>query len=191
MTPLDASVRCLWCSRPHPTDESLLLGGLDREGLDPLDGDTKFASVPLMRHKFHGDWNYTIAQSESRWALSGVFGGQLHGTRLFSVTQVRPGRYCLRWLKRRLIGARPWCCLESASECGHGRSGANRTSCSARSQPRATSSTISLREWVDVRHEPRPVRRAHRPADGTTASGSLSGRAGIASVAGRHASLGL
>jgi hypothetical protein len=24
------------------------------------------AAVPLMRHKFHGDWNYTIAQSESR-----------------------------------------------------------------------------------------------------------------------------
>jgi hypothetical protein len=60
----------------------------------------EFPSVPLMRHKFHRDWNYTIAQSESRWALSGVFGGQLHGTRLFSVTQVRPGRYCLRWLER-------------------------------------------------------------------------------------------
>src|ERR1035437_3481249 len=34
---LDVSARCLWCSRPHPTDETLLLGGLDREGLDPLD----------------------------------------------------------------------------------------------------------------------------------------------------------
>ena len=28
--------------------------------------DTELAAVPLMRHKFHGDWNYTIAQSESR-----------------------------------------------------------------------------------------------------------------------------
>ena len=26
----------------------------------------ELAAVPLMRHKFHGDWNYTIAQSESR-----------------------------------------------------------------------------------------------------------------------------
>jgi hypothetical protein len=24
------------------------------------------AAVPLTRHKFHGDWNYTIAQSENR-----------------------------------------------------------------------------------------------------------------------------
>ena len=28
--------------------------------------DDELASVPLMRHKFHGDWNYTIAQSDSR-----------------------------------------------------------------------------------------------------------------------------
>jgi len=28
--------------------------------------DTELAAVPPMRHKFHGDWNYTIAQSESR-----------------------------------------------------------------------------------------------------------------------------
>jgi transposase len=26
----------------------------------------ELAAVPLMRHKFHGDWNYTIAQSDSR-----------------------------------------------------------------------------------------------------------------------------
>jgi hypothetical protein len=28
--------------------------------------ETELAAVPLMRHKFHGDWNYTIVQSESR-----------------------------------------------------------------------------------------------------------------------------
>jgi hypothetical protein len=28
--------------------------------------DTELAAVPLMRYKSHGDWNYTIAQSESR-----------------------------------------------------------------------------------------------------------------------------
>jgi transposase len=28
--------------------------------------DTQLAAVPLMRHKFHGDWNYTIVQSDSR-----------------------------------------------------------------------------------------------------------------------------
>jgi hypothetical protein len=28
--------------------------------------ETELAAVPLLRHKFHGDWNYTIAQSESR-----------------------------------------------------------------------------------------------------------------------------
>ena len=28
--------------------------------------DEGLAAVPLLRHKFHGDWNYTIAQSDSR-----------------------------------------------------------------------------------------------------------------------------
>ncbi len=28
--------------------------------------DEELAAVPLLRHKFHGDWNYTIAQSDSR-----------------------------------------------------------------------------------------------------------------------------
>lgn len=28
--------------------------------------DEELAVVPLLRHKFHGDWNYTIAQSDSR-----------------------------------------------------------------------------------------------------------------------------
>jgi hypothetical protein len=28
--------------------------------------DAELAAVPLRRHKFHGDWNYTIAQSNSR-----------------------------------------------------------------------------------------------------------------------------
>jgi hypothetical protein len=28
--------------------------------------DDELAAVPLTRHKFHGDWNYTIAQSDSR-----------------------------------------------------------------------------------------------------------------------------
>jgi hypothetical protein len=28
--------------------------------------DTQLAVVPLTRHEFHGDWNYTIAQSDSR-----------------------------------------------------------------------------------------------------------------------------
>lgn len=28
--------------------------------------DVELAAVPLMRHNFHGDWNYTIAQSDSR-----------------------------------------------------------------------------------------------------------------------------
>ncbi len=28
--------------------------------------DAQLAAVPLVRHKFHGDWNYSIAQSESR-----------------------------------------------------------------------------------------------------------------------------
>src|SRR5664280_476035 len=28
--------------------------------------DEEVAAVPLLRHKFHGDWNYTIAQSDSR-----------------------------------------------------------------------------------------------------------------------------
>jgi hypothetical protein len=28
--------------------------------------DAELAAVPLTRHKFHGDWNYTIAQSDSR-----------------------------------------------------------------------------------------------------------------------------
>ena len=26
----------------------------------------ELATVPLDRHQFHGDWNYTIAQSDSR-----------------------------------------------------------------------------------------------------------------------------
>jgi hypothetical protein len=28
--------------------------------------DAQLAAVPLNRHEFHGDWNYTIAQSDSR-----------------------------------------------------------------------------------------------------------------------------
>ncbi|HXY44704.1 MAG TPA: ISAzo13 family transposase, partial [Acidimicrobiales bacterium] len=28
--------------------------------------DAELAAVPLTRHEFHGDWNYTIAQSDSR-----------------------------------------------------------------------------------------------------------------------------
>jgi hypothetical protein len=28
--------------------------------------DAELAAVPLTRHKFHGHWNYSIAQSESR-----------------------------------------------------------------------------------------------------------------------------
>jgi hypothetical protein len=28
--------------------------------------DAQLAAVPLTRHEFHGDWNYTIAQSDSR-----------------------------------------------------------------------------------------------------------------------------
>ncbi len=28
--------------------------------------NAQLAAVPLSRHKFHGDWNYTIAQSISR-----------------------------------------------------------------------------------------------------------------------------
>ena len=28
--------------------------------------DSELAAVPLRRHTFHGDWNYTIAQSDSR-----------------------------------------------------------------------------------------------------------------------------
>ena len=28
--------------------------------------DEELAAVPLLRHKFHGDWNYTITQSDSR-----------------------------------------------------------------------------------------------------------------------------
>jgi hypothetical protein len=30
--------------------------------------DEELASMPLMRHKLRYDWNYTIVQSESRWA---------------------------------------------------------------------------------------------------------------------------
>jgi len=33
-------------------------------------GDADLKVVPLMRHKFHGDWNYTVAQSNSRRALT-------------------------------------------------------------------------------------------------------------------------
>ncbi|MHB1772466.1 MAG: ISAzo13-like element transposase-related protein, partial [Acidimicrobiales bacterium] len=28
--------------------------------------DAELAAVPLRPHQFHGDWNYTIAQSDSR-----------------------------------------------------------------------------------------------------------------------------
>ena len=28
--------------------------------------DQELANIPLKRHEFHGDWNYTIAQSDSR-----------------------------------------------------------------------------------------------------------------------------
>jgi hypothetical protein len=32
--------------------------------------DAELTAVPLTRHEFHGDWNYTIAQSVSREPLS-------------------------------------------------------------------------------------------------------------------------
>jgi hypothetical protein len=35
-----------------------------RTGLEV--SDAELASVPLSRHDFHGDWNYTIAQTKAR-----------------------------------------------------------------------------------------------------------------------------
>ena len=32
--------------------------------------DEELATIPLKRHESHGDWNYTVAQSDSRGALS-------------------------------------------------------------------------------------------------------------------------
>ena len=33
-------------------------------------GDAELAAVPLERHRFHGEWNYTVHPSLNRWILS-------------------------------------------------------------------------------------------------------------------------
>ena len=44
---------------------SHLWAGMSKNSLDHVLGHA-LSAVPLTRHEFHGDWNYTIAQSDSR-----------------------------------------------------------------------------------------------------------------------------